>query len=95
MHYQKIVHRDIKPSNLLLDRDDRIKIADLGVSTELRESGELLTGQAGTPAFAAPEITVANAQYLGPVSAFTALYHSRNIVIDVQCLKRESTSSRT
>lgn len=68
------MHRDIKPSNLLLDRDDRIKIADLGVSTELRESGELLTGQAGTPAFVAPEITVANAQYLGPVSAFTAHY---------------------
>ncbi|XP_011687148.1 PREDICTED: calcium/calmodulin-dependent protein kinase kinase 2 isoform X1 [Wasmannia auropunctata] len=66
LHYQKIVHRDIKPSNLLVDRDDRIKIADLGVSTELRESGELLTGQAGTPAFAAPETTVANAQYLGP-----------------------------
>ena len=74
MHYQKIVHRDIKPSNLLVARDDRIKIADLGVSTELRESGELLTGQAGTPAFAAPETTVANAQYLGPVSKITALY---------------------
>ncbi|KAL0128210.1 hypothetical protein PUN28_003455 [Cardiocondyla obscurior] len=66
LHYQKIVHRDIKPSNLLVDRDGRIKIADLGVSTELRETGELLTGQAGTPAFAAPETTVANAQYLGP-----------------------------
>ncbi|XP_071647307.1 calcium/calmodulin-dependent protein kinase kinase isoform X1 [Temnothorax longispinosus] len=66
LHYQKIVHRDIKPSNLLVDRDGRIKIADLGVSTDLRESGELLTGQAGTPAFAAPETTVANAQYLGP-----------------------------
>nr|XP_012219458.1 PREDICTED: LOW QUALITY PROTEIN: calcium/calmodulin-dependent protein kinase kinase 1 [Linepithema humile] len=66
LHYQKIVHRDIKPSNLLVDRDDRIKIADLGVSTELREPGELLTGQAGTPAFAAPETTIANAEYAGP-----------------------------
>lgn len=70
VHYQKIVHRDIKPSNLLVDRDDRIKIADLGVSTELREPGELLTGQAGTPAFAAPETTIANAEYAGPVSIF-------------------------
>ncbi|KAM0736239.1 Calcium/calmodulin-dependent protein kinase kinase 2 [Formica fusca] len=66
LHYQKIVHRDIKPSNLLVDRDDRIKIADLGVSTELREPGELLSGKAGTPAFAAPEISIANAQYSGP-----------------------------
>jgi len=82
VHYQKIVHRDIKPSNLLVDRDDRIKIADLGVSTELRESGELLTGQAGTPAFAAPETTIANAQYLGPVSIFASSYHFRNIMYD-------------
>ncbi|XP_050460764.1 calcium/calmodulin-dependent protein kinase kinase 1 [Cataglyphis hispanica] len=66
LHYQKIVHRDIKPSNLLVDRDDRIKIADLGVSTELREPGELLSGKAGTPAFAAPETSIANAQYSGP-----------------------------
>lgn len=77
VHYQKIVHRDIKPSNLLVDRDGRIKIADLGVSTELRESGELLTGQAGTPAFAAPETTVANAQYLGPVSIHSIILISR------------------
>lgn len=70
VHYQKIVHRDIKPSNLLVDRDDRIKIADLGVSTELREPGELLSGKAGTPAFAAPETSIANAQYSGPVSIY-------------------------
>ncbi|CAL7939010.1 unnamed protein product [Xylocopa violacea] len=57
LHYQRIVHRDIKPSNLLVDSDGRIKIADLGVSAELRASGELLCGPAGTPAFAAPETT--------------------------------------
>lgn len=53
-----------------MDRDDKIKIADLGVSTELREPGELLSGKAGTPAFAAPEVSIANAQYSGPVSIF-------------------------
>ncbi|RLU24302.1 hypothetical protein DMN91_002390 [Ooceraea biroi] len=66
LHYQKIVHRDIKPSNLLVDRNDRIKIADLGVSTELREPGELLSGQIGTPAFSAPETTVTGAEFSGP-----------------------------
>ncbi|XP_014616564.1 PREDICTED: probable serine/threonine-protein kinase DDB_G0278845 isoform X2 [Polistes canadensis] len=65
LHYQRIVHRDIKPSNLLVDSDGRIKIADLGVSAELRASGELLSGPAGTPAFAAPETTILNAHYSG------------------------------
>ncbi|KAI4492111.1 hypothetical protein M0802_010008 [Mischocyttarus mexicanus] len=68
LHYQRIVHRDIKPSNLLVDSDGRIKIADLGVSAELRASGELLSGPAGTPAFAAPETTIPDAHYSGTVS---------------------------
>lgn len=68
VHYQRIVHRDIKPSNLLVDSDGRIKIADLGVSAELRASGELLSGPAGTPAFAAPETTTPGAHYSGTVS---------------------------
>ncbi|XP_076164679.1 uncharacterized protein LOC143145302 isoform X2 [Ptiloglossa arizonensis] len=65
LHYQRIVHRDIKPSNLLVASDGRIKIADLGVSAELRASGELLSGPAGTPAFAAPETTTPGAHYSG------------------------------
>ncbi|XP_026666582.1 probable serine/threonine-protein kinase dyrk2 isoform X2 [Ceratina calcarata] len=67
LHYQRIVHRDIKPSNLLVDSEGRIKIADLGVSAELRGSGELLSGPAGTPAFAAPETTVPGSHYSGPL----------------------------
>ncbi|XP_015108722.1 probable serine/threonine-protein kinase SIS8 [Diachasma alloeum] len=65
LHYQRIVHRDIKPSNLLVDSEGRVKVADLGVSAELRASGELLSGSAGTPAFAAPETTTPGAQYSG------------------------------
>ncbi|KOX69644.1 Calcium/calmodulin-dependent protein kinase kinase 2 [Melipona quadrifasciata] len=68
VHYQRIVHRDIKPSNLLVDSDGRIKIADLGVSTELRACGELLSGPTGTPAFAAPETTMPGVHYSGTVS---------------------------
>ncbi|KAK0166847.1 hypothetical protein PV327_004327 [Microctonus hyperodae] len=65
LHYQRIVHRDIKPSNLLVDSEGNVKVADLGVSAELRASGELLSGSAGTPAFAAPETTILGAQYSG------------------------------
>lgn len=51
-----------------MDSDGRIKIADLGVSAELRACGELLSGAAGTPAFAAPETTTPGAHYSGTVS---------------------------
>lgn len=91
MHYQRIVHRDIKPSNLLVDNDGRIKIADLGVSAELRASGELLSGGAGTPAFAPPETTIPGAQYSGPVSAFARYNYSRyNLVTRVILAPRDT-----
>lgn len=65
LHYQRIVHRDIKPSNLLVDGEGRVKIADLGVSAELRAESDLLSGSTGTPAFAAPETTNPGARYSG------------------------------
>jgi serine/threonine-protein kinase len=57
-HLVGIVHRDLKPENVLIDRYRRWRITDFGIA---RAEGEA-TGATGTPAFAAPEQILGEAQ---------------------------------
>ena len=55
-HAHGIVHRDVKPANLLLDGDDRVKVADFGVASaahlgSFTEAGTVV----GTAGYLAPE----------------------------------------
>ncbi len=55
-HDHSIIHLDVKPANLLLDGDDRLMLADFGVSTILDGyTHASLHCYVGTPMYTAPE----------------------------------------
>jgi serine/threonine protein kinase len=53
IHARGVVHRDIKPENILLDADDKVKLADFGVSDDSDHAFTQTTE--GSPAFFPPE----------------------------------------
>ena len=57
----KIIHRDIKPNNILISEKGLLKIADFGISKQLKSVIQAKSCL-GTPYYAAPEII--NEQYL-------------------------------
>ena len=66
----KVAHRDLKPENLLLDSENRVKIADFGLSN-LMKDGEFLRTSCGSPNYAAPEV-VSGKLYAGTVRGYSS-----------------------
>ena len=83
-HASGVVHRDVKPANLLLDDDDRVKVADFGVASavglgSVTEAGTVV----GTAGYLSPEqargekATPASDRYALAVVAFELLTGTR------------------
>ena len=58
IHDKNVVHRDIRPSNILINEDNKIKIADFGLSHQLNPSKNytLTQNKGGACFYIAPEI---------------------------------------
>lgn len=55
-HQQNIVHRDLKPDNILFNAKGEAVLADFGIAAILSSARTREAGDAGTPAYMAPEM---------------------------------------
>lgn len=55
LHRVGVLHRDLKPANVLLDAQDNVRLADLGLVKILRGAADVQS-QVGTPLYMPPEI---------------------------------------
>ena len=56
LHGRKILHRDIKTLNVFLDKNDKLRIGDLGVAKILNNTYSFANTTVGSPYYLSPEI---------------------------------------
>ena len=55
-HSRNIAHRDIKPANILLDKYNRVRLADFGISSHIGDRSEMSDDFQGSMPYMAPEV---------------------------------------
>lgn len=65
-HERGVIHRDVKPGNILVTREGRAKVLDLGLAGFLSDPESMGTGsRVGTPGYMAPE-QIRSSRKVGP-----------------------------
>jgi cyclin-dependent kinase 12/13 len=69
---KNIFHRDLKPANLLLNSKGELKIADFGLSRELKPKSKQLTVGIVTLCYRAPELILGDTNYNFKIDVWSA-----------------------
>jgi len=71
LHRNQVIHRDVKPENLMLDKQDRVKVVDFGLSCYVGEKQHTeRTAETGTYRYMAPEVMLHHT-YSFPADVFS------------------------
>lgn len=74
LHSLNIVYRDMKPSNVMLRNDDKLRLVDFGIATEIPPSGLFDARVVGTAGYSAPEQVDRDMHGIVPVDARADIY---------------------